>query len=97
VTRAPSVLAGHGFLGMSWWNWLSGSSVAMMVLVILAVWTTAGTFMLLFLPALYDISADLEEAAVTDGAGSWTIFRRITPPLIKPVLFLVLTLGMIGT
>jgi multiple sugar transport system permease protein len=97
VTRAPSVLAGHGFLGMSWWNWLSGPSVAMMTLVILAVWTTAGTFMLLFLPALYDISADLEEAAVMDGAGSWTIFRRITLPLIKPVLFLVLTLGMIGT
>jgi multiple sugar transport system permease protein len=97
VTRAPAVLAGHGFLGMSWWNWLSGPSVAMMTLVILAVWTTAGTFMLLFLPALYDIPADLEEAAVMDGAGSWTIFRRITLPLIKPVLFLVLTLGMIGT
>ena len=32
-----------------------------------------------------------------DGAGSWTRFRRITLPLLKPALFLVLTLGMIGT
>jgi multiple sugar transport system permease protein len=97
VTRSPALLAQHGLLGMSWWNWLSGPSVAMMTLIILAIWTTAGTFMLLFLPALYDISGDIEEAALVDGAGSWTLFRRVTLPLIKPALFLVLTLGLIGT
>ncbi len=53
--------------------------------------------MLLFLPALYDISADIEEAAIVDGASAWTRFRRITLPLLRPVLFLVLTLGLIGT
>jgi multiple sugar transport system permease protein len=97
VTHSPGVLARHGFLGMSWWNWLSGPSVAMTTLIILAVWTTAGTFMLLFLPALYNISGDIEEAAIVDGAGPWTRFRRMTLPLIKPTLFLVLTLGLIGT
>jgi multiple sugar transport system permease protein len=97
VTRAPSLLASHGLLGMSWWQWLSGPSVAMMTLITLAIWTTAGTFMLLFLPALYNISGDIEEAALVDGAGPWTRFRRITVPLIRPALFLVLTLGMIGT
>jgi multiple sugar transport system permease protein len=97
VTKAPAVLAGHGFLGLSWWNWLAGPSVAMMTLIILAVWTTAGTFMLLFLPALYNISGDIEEAALIDGAGAWTRLRRITIPLIRPALFLVLTLGLIGT
>jgi multiple sugar transport system permease protein len=97
VTRAPGLLAAHGFLGMSWWDWLAGPSVAMMVLIILAIWTTAGTFMLLFLPALYSISGDIEEAAIVDGAGGWTRLWRITLPLIRPALFLVLTLGLIAT
>jgi multiple sugar transport system permease protein len=97
VRHPPGLLASHGFLGQSWWDWLAGPSVAMMTLVILAVWTTAGTFMLLFLPALYNISGDIEEAAMVDGATAWTRFRRITLPLLKPTLFLVLTLGLIGT
>ena len=53
--------------------------------------------MLLFLPAIYNVSEQVEEAAIVDGAGAWTRFRRITLPLIRPALFLVLTLGLIGT
>jgi multiple sugar transport system permease protein len=97
VSRPPHLLAAHGLLGMSWWGWLAGPSLAMLTLIALAVWTTAGIFMLLFLPALYNIAGDIEEAALVDGAGAWTRFRRITLPLLRPVLFLVLTLGLIGT
>ena len=93
----PATLTHHGLLGLSWWDWLAGPSVAMVTLIILAIWTTSGTFMLLFLPALYSISEEIEEAAIVDGAGAWTRFRRITLPLIRPALFLVLTLGLIGT
>jgi multiple sugar transport system permease protein len=95
--RAPAALTQHGLLGVPWSQWLAGPSVAMCTLIILAIWTTSGTFMLLFLPALYNISEQIEEAAIVDGAGSWTRFRRITLPLIRPALFLVLTLGLIGT
>ena len=97
VTSAPGLLARHGLLGVTWWEWLAGPSVAMTTLIILAIWTTSGTFMLLFLPALYNVSGEIEEAAIVDGAGPWTRFRRITLPLIRPVLFLVLTLGLIST
>lgn len=93
----PTALTRHGLLGLSWWGWLAGPSVAMVTLIILAIWTTSGTFMLLFLPALYSISEEIEEAAIVDGASAWTRFRRITLPLIRPALFLVLTLGLIGT
>jgi multiple sugar transport system permease protein len=95
--RAPAALNNHGLLGLPWSQWLAGPSVAMCTLIILAIWTTSGTFMLLFLPALYNISEQIEEAAIVDGAGAWTRFRRITLPLIRPALFLVLTLGLIGT
>jgi multiple sugar transport system permease protein len=94
---APAALTHHGLLGVPWSQWLAGPSVAMCTLIILAIWTTSGTFMLLFLPALYNISEQIEEAAIVDGAGAWTRFRRITLPLIRPALFLVLTLGLIGT
>lgn len=97
VTTAPGALASHGFLGVSWWDWLAGPSVAMVALIALAIWTTSGTFMLLFLPAIYAIPSDITEAAVMDGANSWQRFRKITLPMLRPALFLVLTLGLIGT
>jgi multiple sugar transport system permease protein len=97
VRNGPGALVHHGLLGVSWWQWLAGPSVAMCVLIFLAVWTTTGTFMLIFLPALYNISADVEEAAKIDGASAWQQFWRITVPLIRPVMFLVVTLGIIGT
>jgi multiple sugar transport system permease protein len=97
VTQAPAALANHGFLGLPWWQWLAGPSVAMVAIIVLAVWTTSGTFMLIFLPAIYAIPSDITEAAIMDGANAWQRFRKITLPMLRPALFLVLTLGLIGT
>lgn len=97
VDTAPDALASHDFLGVNFWNWLSGPSVAMCVFIIMAVFTTSGTFMLLFLSALQNIQGEIEEAAIMDGAGAWQRFRRVTLPMLRPTLFTVLTLGLIGT
>jgi multiple sugar transport system permease protein len=97
VHNGPSLLVNHGLLGLSWWQWLSGPSIAMCVLITLAVWTTSGTFMLIFLPALYNISGEIEEAAQVDGASAWQQFWRVTVPMVRPTLLLVVTLGLIGT
>ncbi|GGM09188.1 carbohydrate ABC transporter permease [Nakamurella endophytica] len=93
----PSWLSAHRFLGLSWWQWLSGPSIAMCAIIVLAVWTTGGTFMLMFLAALQDIPADIEEAAAVDGASGWQTFRKVILPQLKPTLYLVVTLGLIGT
>ncbi|MFC4010209.1 carbohydrate ABC transporter permease [Nonomuraea purpurea] len=93
----PDLLTGGGPFGLSWWEWLSGPSVAMMTIIALIVWTTSGTFMIMFLAALQDIPVTLEEAAMLDGAGRRQVFRHVTLPLLKPALFLVLTLGIIST
>jgi multiple sugar transport system permease protein len=84
-------------LGRSLWDWFSGPSVAMCVVIILAVWTTTGTFMLMFLAALQDMPLEVEEAAALDGVSPWQKLRHITLPMLKPALFLVTTLGLIGT
>lgn len=97
VTSAPDALAAGGPLGISWWQWISGPSVAMCVLILLAIFTTSGTFMLLFLAALQNIGAEIDEAALVDGAGPFRKFFSVTLPMLKPTLFTVLTLGLIGT
>ncbi len=96
VDSGPAALTGHGFLGITWWEWLSGPSIAMSVLVLMAVFTTSGTFMLLFIAGLQQISGDVEEAAMMDGATAWQRFRLVTLPMLRPTLFTVLTLGLIG-
>jgi multiple sugar transport system permease protein len=97
ASRSRPPLANHGFLGLAWWDWLAGPSVAMISLITLAIWTTSGTFMLIFLPAIYAIPAELEEAAIVDGATGWQRLWRVTLPQLRPTLFLVLTLGLIAT
>jgi multiple sugar transport system permease protein len=52
--------------------------------------------MLLFLAALQNISGEVQEAAMMDGANGWQRFWRITLPQLRPTLFTVLTLGLIG-
>ena len=96
VESGPAALTGGEFLGVSWWNWLGGPSVAMSAFVLMAVFTTSGTFMLLFIAALQNIGGELAEAAMMDGANGWQRFWRITLPQLRPTLFTVIPLGLIG-
>ncbi|WP_405727426.1 sugar ABC transporter permease [Streptomyces sp. NBC_01537] len=93
----PPGWAKHTIMSQSVWDWLSGPSIAMSVIMILVIWTTSGTFMLMFLAALQNISEEVDEAAEIDGAGGWERFRYVTLPMLRPTLLLVLTLGLIGT
>ncbi|MFJ5725654.1 carbohydrate ABC transporter permease [Streptomyces sp. NPDC093149] len=95
--RPTGMLADHSVMGLSWFEWLSGPSVAMCTLILLAVWTTSGTFMLIFLAALQNIPRELEESAAMEGVNRRQMLRYVTLPALRPVLFLVLTLGLIST
>ncbi len=97
VHGAPASLVGHGFLGLTWWDWLSGPSVALVALILLAAFTTSGTMMLLFIAALNGIGEEIDEAGLVDGANTWQRFRHLTLPLLRPTMFTVLTLGLIGS
>ncbi|MDR2997603.1 MAG: sugar ABC transporter permease [Microbacterium sp.] len=96
ATSGPAALTQNSFLGVSFWDWIGGPSVAMCVYIIMAVFTTSGTFMLLFIAALQNLSGDVQEAAMVDGANGWQRFWKITLPQLRPTLFTVLTLGLIG-
>ncbi|MFI1566978.1 carbohydrate ABC transporter permease [Streptomyces sp. NPDC020490] len=95
--RPSGLLADHSFMGLSWFEWLSGPSVAMSTLILLAVWTTSGTLVLIFLAALQDVPRELEESAAIEGAGRLQMLRHVIVPAIRPVLFYVVTLSLIGS
>jgi multiple sugar transport system permease protein len=84
-------------LGLTVWDWISGPSLALTGIMIMNTWTTIGTLMVIFLAALQNVPGYVYEAAQIDGASAWRQFRNITLPLLRPTLFFVITLGLIGT
>jgi multiple sugar transport system permease protein len=92
----PDWMLSTEILGLRVWDWISGPSITMLAIMLLATWTTIGTMMLIFLAALQDIPAQLYEAASVDGATWWQQFRKITVPMLRPATFFVLTIGLIG-
>jgi multiple sugar transport system permease protein len=78
-------------------TWLEGPSVAMLSIMMLNVWTTTGTIMVIFLAGLQNLPGDVYEAAALDGANRFRMFRDITVPLLKPIIAFAVTIGIIGT
>jgi multiple sugar transport system permease protein len=71
-------------------NWLGSPFWAMNAAVVMDVWKTTPFVAILLLAGLKMIPQDLYQAARIDGAGAWSIFRRITLPLLMPVVLVVL-------
>jgi ABC-type sugar transport system permease subunit len=76
--------------------YLESTTWALPALMFLAIWTTAPTFMLMFLAALQDIPKEIYEASEVDGASAVRKLFSITIPLLRPIIFLVVSLGIIG-
>ncbi len=74
-----------------------GPSIAWMAIMFQNIFTTIPTFMIMFLAALQDISPALYEAASIDGANGVQKFFKITLPMLRPIILLVVVLGTIGT
>lgn len=71
-------------------NWLGSTFWAINAAIFMDVWKTTPFVALLLIAGLQVIPKDLYSAAKVDGAGSWYIFRRITLPLLMPVILIVL-------
>lgn len=84
-------------LGLPTYNWIGDPAVALKSIMIMNIWSTAPFFMVIYLAALQDIPISLYEAATLDGANKWDQFISITVPLLKPVTFFIVVMGVIGT
>jgi multiple sugar transport system permease protein len=85
------------FLGLPTYNWIGDPAVALKAIMLMNIWSTAPFFMVIYLAALQDIPVSLYEAATIDGANKWDQFISITVPLLKPVTFFIVVMGVIGT
>lgn len=71
-------------------NWLGSPFWAINAAIFMDVWKTTPFVAILLMAGLQVIPQEFYQAAKVDGAGSWAIFRRITLPLLKPVILVVL-------
>lgn len=77
-------------------GWLSDPQWAVPALVIMGLWGVGGG-MIIYLAGLQGVPTDFYDAAKVDGANLFQRFRHITLPMMTPVIFYNLVLGMIGT
>ncbi|NES98828.1 MAG: sugar ABC transporter permease [Desertifilum sp. SIO1I2] len=84
-------------VGLPTYNWLGDPNIALKSIMIMNIWSTAPFFMVIYLAALQDIPAYLYEAAQLDGANEMDRLWNITLPLLKPVTFFIVVMGIIGT
>jgi multiple sugar transport system permease protein len=95
----PQIGLVNGFLdrfGVTGPAWLQDTRWAFRSLVFMSLWGVGGS-MIIYLAGLKDIPASLYEAAIIDGAGAWQRTRHVTLPMITPVIFFNLIMGVIGS
>ena len=76
--------------------WLKSTTWAFWALVFMSLWAVGGS-MIIYLAGLKDIPETLYEAAMIDGASTWQRTRHITLPMLTPVIFFNLVMGVIGS
>ncbi len=77
-------------------DWLGDPDIAMYSIMIFTLWKGLGYYMVLYLAGLQAIPAEVEEAAILDGATAWDRFWKITIPMVKPTILLCTMLSTIG-
>lgn len=85
-----------GWLGIPAQNWLNDPNLALLSLVIVTIWGSIGSNMIIFLAGLQDIPQEVIEAAQIDGASSIQSFLYVTVPLMRPVILFVTVTFTIG-
>lgn len=70
-------------------NWLGTPGLVMWAMIFMIIWKEAGYFMIFYLAGLQNIPKELYEAAQMDGVGAFTVFRKITFPLLMPTTLFV--------
>lgn len=77
--------------------WIGEPDTALMCAIIVASWQHIGYHMIIYLCAMQNISSDVMESAMLDGASSWQLFWKITLPLIVPILKVDMVLVATGS
>ncbi|MDC8757422.1 carbohydrate ABC transporter permease [Janthinobacterium fluminis] len=77
-------------------GWLSDDALALGAVMFVTVWRGLGWYMVMYLAALQAVPADMQEAAVLDGATRWQMFWKITVPMLRPTIALCSILSVLA-
>jgi len=86
-----------GLFGLPPQRWLSDPNMALPSVTMVALWKGLGYDIVIFLAGLQGIPQTFYEAAKIDGANGWQRFRHVTWPLLSPVTFFVVVIGIINS
>lgn len=86
---------------LSWFGlppqqWIFDDNQVIPSLALMAMWTSSGAAMIIYLAGLQGIPQHLYEAVAIDGGGAWARFRHVTLPLITPLILFNVILTSIG-
>jgi alpha-glucoside transport system permease protein len=84
-------------LGLEGRNWLLEPPLNTLLLIVVLVWIQTGFAMVILSAAMKNIPDEVVEAAMLDGASNWRRFLRVTLPMIRGTVVVVLTTITIGT
>lgn len=76
--------------------WLGDTSTALLAVSVVSGWVFAGFYMMIFYAAFRQIPSEVLEAARMDGAGEWSLFRRIKVPMIGNAVAIAVLLCVTG-
>ncbi len=76
-------------------NWTGNPDLALLSVMIVAVWKNAGYYMIFYLAGLQNLPEDVYEAAALDGANDWQVLWRITFPLLRRTTVFITTIAFI--
>lgn len=76
-------------------DWLTNPTLAMALLVFVAVWKNVGYNVVFYIAGLQNLPGEVLEAALIDGASPWQRFWRVTFPLLSPMTFFLLIINTI--
>lgn len=77
-------------------DWLGTPVLLRTVVGVIGAWMWFGNSFIMLMAGVQGINGDYFEAAAIDGAGRWTIFGKITLPLLRPILLYVAITSLIG-
>jgi len=83
-------------IGLKRLPWLKSPGLALLSLIIIQIWYTAGFNMVLFLSGLQALPKDYYDAAQVDGAGDWHQLIYITIPLLVPTIIFVVLISILN-
>lgn len=85
-----------GLAGFDAVPWLISPDYALLSISLMTIWMNLGFNYIILSSGLQGIPTEIYESAKIDGAGSITMFRKITLPLLSPTLFFVMVVSIIG-